>query len=143
MSSCHRRWAVLLLVALCLAGCSRSAGPVHNADKSAKVVAVAGQGSLHRVTLSAEAVARLVIQTVPVRLEGVMSVPFAAVIYDPQGRSWAYAVTGERTYQRVPIVIDRIDGDTAVLRSGPGVGVLVVSAGGPELLGVEFGVGEE
>src|SRR5690348_10938621 len=114
------------LVALSLAGCAKAAAPEQNSDRAARVVAVAGT-SLHQVTLSAEAVTRLGVQTTAVLPGKPERIPFVAVIYDPQGRSWAYAVTGERTYQRVPVVIDRIDGDTAVLKSGPAVGIPIVT----------------
>ena len=70
-------------------------------------------------------------------------IPLAAVIYDPQGRSWTYTIAAPRTFVRRAIVIDRIDGDEAFLRSGPPVGTPVVTVGAPELLGAEYGVGEE
>jgi hypothetical protein len=70
-------------------------------------------------------------------------IPVTAVIYDPDGASWTYTTPADRTYVRVPIVVDHIDGDHAFLASGPPVGTPVVSQGAPELLGVEYGVGEE
>jgi hypothetical protein len=144
MSSRLLLWTALPLAALSLVACSKAAtSSEYNIDPAAKVVPVAGQGNLHLVTLSAEAVTRLAVQTTAVGPGKPERIPFVAVIYDPQGQSWAYAVTGERTYQRVPIVIDRIDGDTAVLKSGPAAGTSVVTAGAPELLGAEYGVGEE
>lgn len=73
----------------------------------------------------------------------VETVPVTAVIYDPDGKAWAYTIPGLRTYLRVPIVVDHVDGSTAYLSSGPPVGTDVVSQGAPELLGAEYGVGEE
>jgi hypothetical protein len=144
------KWARPLLrtalpvAALSLVACSKAAtSSEDNADTAAKVVPVAGRGNLHLVTLSAEAMTRLAVRTAVVGPGKPERIPFVAVIYDPQGRSWAYAVTGERSYQRVPIVVDRIDGDTAVLKSGPVAGTSIVTAGAPELLGAEYGVGEE
>jgi glutamine amidotransferase PdxT len=42
------------------------------------------------------------------------------------------------TFVRAPIVIDEVDGNVAVLKSGPPAGTRIVSVGGEELLGTEF-----
>ena len=39
------------------------------------------------------------------------------------------------------VIIDFIDGEFAILNSGPDTGTVVVSVGAAELYGVEFGVG--
>ena len=44
-------------------------------------------------------------------------------------------------YLREPIEIDRIDGDNAVLTTGPEAGTPVVTVGASELWGFEHGVG--
>jgi len=68
------------------------------------------------------------------------TVPYSAVIYWIDGGTWVYVKTGPRTFVRQPIDIDEIDGDVAVLRSGPPAGTQVVSVGGEELLGTEFAI---
>jgi hypothetical protein len=73
----------------------------------------------------------------------VETVPVTATIYDPEGKAWTYTVAGVRTYLRVPITVDHVADGIAYLTSGPPVGTVVVSQGAPELLGVEYGVGEE
>lgn len=70
-------------------------------------------------------------------------IPVTAVIYDPDGASWTYTIPADRTYLRVPITVDHIDGADAFLSAGPAIGTPVVSQGASELLGVEYGVGEE
>jgi hypothetical protein len=52
-------------------------------------------------------------------------------------------VTRALTYERQAVGIARIDGDTAVLRSGPAPGTRVVTVGAQELLGAELGVAGE
>ncbi len=47
------------------------------------------------------------------------TVPYSAVIYWIDGGSWVYTQTGPLTFVRAPIVIDEVDGDVAVLKSGP------------------------
>ena len=71
------------------------------------------------------------------------TVPVSAVIYDKDGNTWGYAVTRSLTYQREAVGIARVDGDTAVLRSGPAPGTRVVTVGAQELLGAELGVAGE
>ena len=102
--------------------------------------------SLHRVLLTAIAVQRLGIATAPVRAAGgpgLLQIPLTALIYDPEGRPWTYTVPAPRTYTRVAVTVDRVVGDTVLLRSGPPPGTPVVDVAAPELLGVEYGVGEE
>ena len=64
--------------------------------------------------------------------------PLAAVLYDKNGDSWVYTNPSPLTYVRQPVVIDHVDGDSAVLRSGPPAGTAVVTVGGAELLGTEY-----
>jgi hypothetical protein len=66
------------------------------------------------------------------------TVPYSAVIYWIDGGTWVYTRTGPLAFVRSPIEIDEVDGDVAVVSSGPPVGTQVVSIGGQELLGTEF-----
>lgn len=66
------------------------------------------------------------------------TVPYSAVIYWIDGGAWVYTQVAQLTFVRAPIVIEEVDGDVAVLRSGPPAGTRVVSVGGQELLGTEF-----
>jgi hypothetical protein len=68
-------------------------------------------------------------------------IPYAAVVYDTQGDTWAYTGGEPRTFVRHRIVVDYIEGDMAVLSEGPPTGTAVVTVGGAELRGAEFGVG--
>jgi len=74
---------------------------------------------------------------------GSVRIPLAALIYDPQGLAWTYAVVGPHTYERVAVNVNHIDGDQVSIAAGPGAGTPVVDVGAPELLGVEYGVGKE
>jgi hypothetical protein len=68
-------------------------------------------------------------------------IPYAAVVYDTHGDTWAYTSSEPRTFVRHRVVVDYIEGDRAVLSEGPPTGTAVVTVGGAELLGTEFGVG--
>jgi multidrug efflux pump subunit AcrA (membrane-fusion protein) len=68
-------------------------------------------------------------------------IPFAAVLYDIHGGAWVYEQLDQHVYARRRIAVEYVDGDTAVLASGPQPGTKVVTDGSAELFGTEFGVG--
>jgi len=68
-------------------------------------------------------------------------IPYAAVLYDTHGGTWAYTRLEPLTFVRHPIVVDYIEGDLAVLSEGPPAGAEVVTAGAGELFGAESGIG--
>ena len=135
---------------LAIAACSPSnqtAGNVKSDEDPAKVATVQGT-NLKSVTLSARAAERLGIVTQPVRevpaangLPAARSIPLAAVTYDTHGDAWAYAVTQPLTFVRRAVKVARVQGDIAILESGPEVGTAVVVVGVAELFGVEIGLG--
>ena len=136
--------AGLAVAALILTGCSSAPEDTAAPDPNVKLTPVSGSADgLKQVTLSAIAVTRLGLQTQQIPRGTPEKIPFKAVIYDPNGKSWTYTSPAPRTFVRSAITIDRIDGDNAVLKAGPPVGTAVVTAGAPELLGAEYGVGEE
>jgi hypothetical protein len=148
-----RRTAALatLLVAggLAVGGCaSNSADGAAAAPAAAEEPATLQEGKDGGpgvVQLSQEAQQHLDIRTTAVASAGAaLVVPYGAVVYQPDGSSWAYVQTKERTYQREPLTIVSITGDQVTLSSGPAAGTLVVTQGAAELVGVETGIdGEE
>jgi hypothetical protein len=97
------------------------------------------------VTITDDAKGRLGITTAPVRDAGggKLSIPYAAVYYDPAGLTWAYTDTEPLVFVRQRITVEVIHGDTAILSAGPPVGTPVVTVGAAELYGTEVGVEEE
>jgi len=73
---------------------------------------------------------------------GRMTVPYGAVLYDAKGTTFVYTNPEPLVFVRHPIVVDVITGDTAVLKTGPPPSSSVVTVGGSELVGIEFGVGK-
>lgn len=150
MGRCHRWIAAALVFAAAspLAGCV-SAPAVGSAaeHKIATVEPIAGAG-VSRVVLSPDAAHRIGLTTDVVR-EAVLTgltrkvIPYSAVLYDTTGNAYAYASPQPLVYVRVPLQIDYIEGDLAVLNDGPPVGTAVVTVGAPELLGTEFEIGGE
>ena len=70
-----------------------------------------------------------------------MTIPYAAIVYDADGKTWAYVNSEGLTYMRAAVTVDEIDGDVARLSEGPPEGTPVVTTGAAELYGAEIGVG--
>lgn len=146
------RWLAVaaLAVLLTTTGCARGdAGVADDAGPPAEKQQIPGT-DVQRVILTDATAQRIGVQTAPVRAaaasgtsKAMLVIPASAVIYDPKGASWTYSEEATRTYVRKPIAVDRVDGDEAFLTSGPSVGTTVVTVGASELLGIEYGVGEE
>jgi len=142
MSGHKNRWATtLLLLAGLLGGCAATAKEVPE-DNPAQVEPIAGSDR-SQVILTEEGAGRVGIQTQPIGVaaDGTGSViPLAAVLYDKDGKTWTYTTSEPLTFVPQEVVIARIDGDTAILTSGPAPGTEVVTVGAAELLGAENGV---
>lgn len=141
--------ALLIVAVLLLAACQggdEEAGA--NGEEPAKVEPLEGNDDLSVVTLTAEAAERLDVQTTAVRVEreGARErtvIPYSAVLYEPNGETWAYTSPESLTFVRAPIVVETIDGDRAVLSEGPPLGTMVVTVGVAELFGAESGIGAD
>jgi hypothetical protein len=129
--------------------------PAKSKSEPAKVEPIDGT-DLSRVSLSAKAAKRLDIQTAPVRDTQVTRkqitggegggtqrtvIPYAAVLYDPDGDTWTYTNPESLVFVRHRISVDYIDRDLAILSDGPPPGTKVVTVGAAELFGTEFEVG--
>jgi hypothetical protein len=138
--------ALLVTVGLTVAGCGGSAqGAAGEALAEVATVTSPSDGGPAVVTLAEAAEKRLDIQTTAVTTgpDG-LTVPYSAVVYEPDGSTWVYTQTEALTYQRAAITIGAIHGDEVTLDDGPPVGTQVVSQGAAELVGVETGIdGEE
>jgi hypothetical protein len=145
----HRnRWIALVLIVavLPLAACGGSTSSGEEATGPATIEPIEGS-DLTRITLTEEAAGRLDIQTGTVQ-EGQAAgsatqqttIPYAAVLYDPDGVTFTYTSPEPLVFVRQPITVDRIDGDLAFLTDGPPTGTAVVVVGAAELYGTELGI---
>jgi hypothetical protein len=146
------KWIVVLLViaglaATALSACSDTSSKAA-ADEPASVEPIKGT-DLNRVTLSAEAAERLGIKTATVQVKRVAGgkerkvIPYASVVYTPNGRAFTYTSPEPRVFVRRFIVVESIKGRDAILTDGPPVGTAVVTVGSQELFGVEYEVEED
>ena len=98
---------------------------------------------VQRVIFDAEAAERVGLKMAPIRQNGQGKImPYAALIYDAEGDTYAYTAPEPLTYVRQQIKIDHFDGDSVVLSDGPPVGTEVVTVGVDEVYGTEFEVEE-
>lgn len=136
----------LMLVALCvvsllLAACAPAPAAKSGTEKPAKLEKL-GAGQPARVILTESGAKRLDLKTAPVRdavAGGTQrtAIPYAAILYDNQGKTWTYTSLAALTFVRQPITVERISGDEAILSAGPSSGTQVVTVGVAELYGAE------
>jgi hypothetical protein len=129
----------LTVVGLVLGGCSQ---PATAAPKEDAITIEPQASGLKELTLSARAAERLGVETGVVAASGsALTIPYAAVIYDAKGATWAYTNTEPLVYLRAAITVDEIEGDLAFISAGPAAGTSVVTTGAALLYGAEIGVG--
>jgi hypothetical protein len=128
----------LVIAALSLAACgeleeSESTYPV-------QLEPVAGTDA-KRVTFLPEGARRVGLQTAEVgRKGGLKVIPYAALIYDADGKAFVYTSPKPLTYLRQEVEIDRVEGSRVWLSAGPPAGTKVVTTGAAEVYGSEFEV---
>jgi hypothetical protein len=146
----HRRYAVaacagLVLIAagVSLSACSGERGEYEQTAghyEPARLEPVKGK-SVKRVKFSADGAKRVGLQTVQVRGEGGRKViPYAALIYGPEGTAFTYTSPEPLVYIREKVNVDHVDGDRVVLSEGPPTGTEIVTVGAAEVYGTEFEV---
>lgn len=131
--------ALVILAVTGLAACNSAAGGRH--VPAARMERI-GPDKTPSAVLSPAGAQRLGLQAATARRVGSLTVvPYAALLYQPDGQTVVYAVTGPLTYTRQPVVVSKIAGDRVYLSRGLAPGRRVVTAGAEELLGVQDGVG--
>jgi hypothetical protein len=148
------RWVLVLVAAVgvvvvgaiaATGGYSETPTGTGGQDSPGRVEPINGS-DVGRVTLTAEAARRLGITTVPVREEEVagkwlLVIPYAAVLYDASGETWAFTSPEPLVFVRHQITVESIKDDRVYLSDGPPAGTAVVTVGVAELYGTEVGVG--
>ncbi len=116
-----------------LAACESHQDDNTNTPSPVTLTKVAGS-PFNTVTLSQEAAHRIGIQLTPMTNQ----IPYSAIIYGLHGETWVYKLVKPLTFVRMPVVIDHITGQVAVLSSAPPPNTQIVSIGATELYGSEY-----
>jgi len=136
-----------LLLVLPLSACGAQVSAADDDPRPAQLEPIEGT-DLNRITLTEEAADRLGLEVAEVRAEQVdgaerLVVPYAALLYDPNGMTWVYVNVEPLVFMRQAIVVDSIQGDDVFLSEGPEAGASVVTLGATELFGSESEFEEE
>lgn len=122
--------------------CMADSAPAKKGGPS--IVELLAGTQLSRVTLTQKAAERLDIKTTKVTADaaGMLTVPYAAVLYDVKGNTWVYTNPKPLAFVRHMVVIRSITGQGALLTEGPPAGTEIVTVGAAELYGAESGIGK-
>ena len=141
MSSRLSAAVALLLAGIALPGCTEVESATVEGYEPAHLEEIEGS-ELKRVTFTREGAARTDLRRAPVqRRGGRRVVPYAALIYDADGRTYVYLADRPLSFVRAEVVVDRIEDGRALLRDGPPVGSQVVTTGAAEVHGAELEIG--
>jgi ABC-type oligopeptide transport system substrate-binding subunit len=133
--------AALLLLALPLSACAEVEEEEASGYEPSELSPVKGSGDLQRVTFTAEGAERVGLKTVPIRRSGGHEVvPYAALIYDSEGKTYVYTSRKRLSFVRAEVQVDRIDGDRVLLSDGPPARTKVVTVGADEVYGAELDI---
>jgi multidrug efflux pump subunit AcrA (membrane-fusion protein) len=127
----------LAAAALPIAGCTEVETERATGYEPSTLEPVKGNEDLKLVRFTAEGAKRVDLQTASVRRN---VVPYAALIYDPEGKTFVYTSPKPLEYLREEVEVDRIDGDRVLLSRGPPAGTRVVTVGVAEVYGTELEV---
>jgi hypothetical protein len=132
------RTAGVALVLAALLGCSEVDDASTGGYEPARLARV-GDSGLKRVTFTAEGARRTGLRTATVRRSGRHRVvPYDALIYDGEGRSYVYLSLEPLTFVRAGVEVDRVERDRVLLTDGPPAGSEVVTVGATEVYGAEL-----
>jgi hypothetical protein len=130
---------VVVLAGLPLSACTEVETETASGYEPSKVEPVKGHDDLKRVTFTAEGAKRIGLETARVREDGNREVvPYSALLYDPEGKTYVYTSPNPRSYLRASVQVDRIEGSRVLLSDGPPAGTEVVTVGAAEVYGTEL-----
>jgi hypothetical protein len=134
-----RAGLALVVAGLAFAGCSEVESETATEYEPASLEEVAGRDDVMLVKFTEEGAERVAVESGRIaQAGGKTAVPYAAVLYDPEGKTYVYTVTAPREFLREAVVIDRVDGARALLSDGPPAGTEVVTTGAAEVYGAEL-----
>jgi hypothetical protein len=129
---------VVLLLAAALSGCTEVEEEESHGYEPSQLVDVSGTDS-KRVTFTAEGARRVGLRQAAIGRRGKGTVvPYDALVYDPDGKTFVYVARTPLSFEREEVQVDRIQGERALVSSGPPAGTRVVTVGATEVYGTEL-----
>jgi len=134
--------AVLAVAAVCAAtACTEVTATPPETYEPSHLEEVEGK-DFPRVVFTEEGAERTGMETATVEsIGGQLAVPYDAVIYDPQGKTFVYTTADRLSFVHEEITIERVEGRRALLTQGPPAGTVVVTTGAAEVYGAELEIG--
>ena len=130
--------AVVLCLAAVLSGCTEVEEKESEGYEPSQLVEIKG-GDAKRVTFTAEGARRVGLRRAAIKAQGKTKVvPYGALIYDAEGKTYVYVASTPLSYERAEVKVDRIEGERALVSSGPPAGTNVVTTGAQEVYGTEL-----
>ena len=136
--------AVCAALVFSLPACAApAAAPAAVGEAPAKVEKNAATG-IAKLTLTQRGVDRLELKTGPVTAGPGKSVllPYGALMYDANGKTWVYTNPEDRVFQRHAVTVAKVESGVVTATAGPPAGTRVVTVGAAELFGAEFNTGK-
>lgn len=136
--------AVCAALLFSLPGCAQPAAVAKSASEAPATVEKNATTGIARITLSQRAIDRLELRTDTVKAAAGASVviPYAALLYDAQGKTWVYTNPAPRVYERQAVTVTKVEAGAVTASAGPTVGTAVVTVAAAELFGAEFVTGK-
>ena len=132
---------LVIAAAVSVSACKEVETETATGYEPAKLEEVKGNEDLKLVTFTKEGAARTGIETQKVRSDGGRKVvPYAALIYDTEGKTYVYTSPKPLNYLRELVKVVDISAGRATLSDGPSAGTEVVTVGTPEVYGTELEV---
>lgn len=136
--------AVCAVLMFYLPGCAQPSAVATSASEPPATVEKNSTTGIARITLSQRAIDRLELRTDTVKPAAGASllIPYAALLYDAQGKTWVYTNPAPRVYERHAVTVTKVDAGAVTASAGPAVGTAVVTVAAAELFGAEFVTGK-
>ena len=128
-----------------LPACAQPSALAESAPEAAAKVEKNATTGIARITLSQKAIDRLQLLTDTAKPApggaGVL-LPYAALLYDAQGKTWVYVNPEPRVYERQAVTVTKVEAGAVTASAGPAAGTVLVTVGAAELFGAEFNTGK-
>jgi hypothetical protein len=133
---------LVVIGAMSLSACKEVEEESAAGYEPAKLEPIKGKGEeFQRVTFTEEGARRVDLQTDKVTRSGKHKViPYEALIYNDEAKTFVYTSPKPLSYERVPITVHRVEDDRVLLSKGPAPGTKVVTVGATEVYGTELDI---